>query len=137
MLDDVKNPRKVVLHLNSQYKEAFEEGLISIEQIELIVHLSQIVVIEMDWGTFDLFKFGDQEAIEDEQKDEEKKDEDEEEVDIVGQLTKFAFDSAVGNMKKIGIVMFIESKMVLPKVEKTCKFLNMKIDDTITYANLV
>lgn len=58
-------------------------------------------------------------------------------MDIVGQLTKFAFDCAVGNMKKVGVVMFIESKLIMPKVEKTCKFLNMKIDDSITYANLV
>lgn len=63
MLDDVKTERKVVLHFNSQYKEAFEEGVISIEQIELIVHISQIVVIEMDWGTFDQFKFGEQDAV--------------------------------------------------------------------------
>lgn len=79
MLDDVKTERKVVLHFNSQYKEAFEEGVISIEQIELIVHISQIVVIEMDWGTFDQFKFGDQDAVEGE--DDQKQEED---VDIVG-----------------------------------------------------
>lgn len=31
MLNDVTTDRKVVLHFNSQYKDAFEEGVISIE----------------------------------------------------------------------------------------------------------
>jgi len=53
MLEDVKTERKVVLHFNSQYKDDFEEGVVSIEQIEMIINISQIVVIEMDWGTFD------------------------------------------------------------------------------------
>lgn len=66
----------------------------------------------MDWGTFDQYQFGE--------KAEENEDPKDDEVDIIGQLTKFAFDSAVGNMKKIGVVMFIESKLVMPKVEKTC-----------------
>lgn len=88
----------------------------------------------MDWETFDHYEFGDQEAIEN---DEQKEGDKEDEVDVIGQLTKFAFDSAVGNMKKIGVVMFIESKLLMPKVEKTCRFLNLKIDDSITYANLV
>ena len=87
----------------------------------------------MDWGTFDQFKFENKDADEQGPKDEE----DEDDIDIIGQMTKFAFDSAVGNMKKIGVVMFIESKLVIPKVEKTCQFLTMKIDDTISYANLV
>ena len=52
-------------------------------------------------------------------------------------MTKFAFDSAVGNLKKVGVVMFIESKLIMPKVEKTCKFLNMAIDEPVTYGHLV
>ena len=33
MLQDVKTDRKVVLHFNSQYKEAFEDGKITPDQI--------------------------------------------------------------------------------------------------------
>ena len=84
----------------------------------------------MDWGTFDQYKFGDEEPSLEDQGDDK-------EVDVIGQLTKFAFDSAVGNLKNVGIVMFIESKLIMPKVEKTCKFLNMAIDDPVTYGSLV
>jgi len=56
---------------------------------------------------------------------------------MMGQLTKFAFDSAIGNLKKVGMVMFIESKLTSAKLSRTSQFLNMKIDDELTYGNLV
>jgi len=40
ILQDVKTDRKVVLHFNSQYKETFEDGKITPDQIELIVHIA-------------------------------------------------------------------------------------------------
>lgn len=52
-------------------------------------------------------------------------------------MAKFAFDSAIGNLKKIGVVIYVASKLTIPKVEKTCNFLNLKVDDSIKYGELV
>ena len=87
----------------------------------------------MDWGTFDKYRFKEGEAKADDVLEEPQ----DQEVDMMGQMTKFAFDSAIGNLKKVGIVMFIESKLTQAKLSKTCQFLKMKIDDMLSYGNLV
>ena len=46
--------KKLVMHLNSKYEELAENGTISFKKIELLVKLSEVVGVEVDYKTFKL-----------------------------------------------------------------------------------
>lgn len=90
--------------------------------IELYIAISQNIVVEIDHGTFAGFKSYDGE---------------DDIIDPMYQLTKFAFDASIAELKHISVVVFIDASMNEAAMTKTCGFFTKLIDDELIYSNLI